>query len=121
MKDNLLDIIGYTHSLGIIDLVKIVGTDTETEIHAIAEDKSYFNEPILKNKRVLSLNHLLNDYCFFNWILNMLNVCYILSGLVNCLINNLGLWLRSIHRLLTHQGIIYRVILSALNVIHLHL
>ena len=31
MKDNLLDIIGYTHSLGIIDLVKIVGTDTETE------------------------------------------------------------------------------------------
>ena len=40
MKDNLLDIIGYTHSLGIIDLVKIVGTDTETEIHAIAEDKS---------------------------------------------------------------------------------
>lgn len=40
MKDNLLDIIGYTHSLGIIDLVKIVGTDTETEIHSIAEDKS---------------------------------------------------------------------------------
>jgi hypothetical protein len=39
MKDNLLDIIGYTHSLGIIDLVKIVGTDTETEIHAILSER----------------------------------------------------------------------------------
>ena len=40
MKDNLLDLIEYTYGLGIIDLVKIVGTAEETEIGAIAEDKS---------------------------------------------------------------------------------
>ena len=40
MKDNLLDLIEYTHGLGIIDLVKINGTATLTEINAIAEDKS---------------------------------------------------------------------------------
>ena len=39
-KDNLLDLIEYTYGLGIIDLVKIVGTAEETEIGAIAEDKS---------------------------------------------------------------------------------
>ena len=40
MKDNLLDLIEYTHGLGIIDLVKINGTATLTEINAIADDKS---------------------------------------------------------------------------------
>ena len=40
MKDNLQDLIQYTHGLGIIDLVKIVGTAQETQISAIAEDKS---------------------------------------------------------------------------------
>jgi hypothetical protein len=40
MKDNLLDLIEYTYGLGIIDLVKIVGTAEDTEIGAIAEDKS---------------------------------------------------------------------------------
>ena len=40
MKDNLLDLIEYTYGLGIIDLVKIVGTAQVTEIGAIAEDKS---------------------------------------------------------------------------------
>jgi len=40
MKDNLQDLIQHTHGLGVIDLIKVVGTDTETQIAAIAEDKS---------------------------------------------------------------------------------
>ena len=40
MKDNLLDLIEYTYGLGIIDLVKIVGTAYRYRSHAIAEDKS---------------------------------------------------------------------------------
>ena len=40
MKDFLLDIVQHTHGLGVIDLVKIVGTTKETAIEAIAEDKS---------------------------------------------------------------------------------
>jgi hypothetical protein len=51
MKDNLLDLIQHTHGLGVIDLAKVVGTDTETQITAIAEDKSVvvtgtFNTPL---------------------------------------------------------------------------
>lgn len=40
MKDYLLDIVQHTHGLGVIDFVKIVGTDSETAIEAIAENKS---------------------------------------------------------------------------------
>lgn len=40
MKDNLQDLIQHTYGLGVIDLIKVVGTDTETQIAAIAEDKS---------------------------------------------------------------------------------
>lgn len=40
MKDHLLDIVQHTHGLGVIDLVKITGTENETVIEAIAEDKS---------------------------------------------------------------------------------
>lgn len=40
MKDYLHDIVQHTHSLGIIDLVKITGTDQETRIDSIAEDRS---------------------------------------------------------------------------------
>lgn len=40
MKDHLQDIVQHTHGLGVIDLVKIVGTDTETLLEAIAEDRS---------------------------------------------------------------------------------
>ena len=51
MKDNLLDLIEHTYSLGCIDLIKVTGTDKETQIAAIAEDKSVivtgtFNSPI---------------------------------------------------------------------------
>jgi hypothetical protein len=40
MRDHLLDIVKNTHGLGNIDLVKITGTDTETAIEALAEDRS---------------------------------------------------------------------------------
>jgi hypothetical protein len=40
MKDHLLDLVGHTHDLGCIDLVRITGSDTETKIEALAEDRS---------------------------------------------------------------------------------
>jgi hypothetical protein len=40
MKDHLLDLVSHTHDLGCIDLVKITGTETETTIAGIAEDRS---------------------------------------------------------------------------------
>ena len=40
MKDYLLDIVQHTHSLGFISLVKITGTDEETTIEGLAEDRS---------------------------------------------------------------------------------
>lgn len=44
MKDNLQDLIQYTHGLGVIELIKVVGTDKQTVISAIAEDKSVIVE-----------------------------------------------------------------------------
>ena len=40
MKDYLQDLIAHTHGLGNVDLIKVNGTDKETQISAIAEDKS---------------------------------------------------------------------------------
>lgn len=40
MKDHLLDIVQHTHNLGVIDLVKITGTETDTALDAVAEDRS---------------------------------------------------------------------------------
>jgi hypothetical protein len=40
MKDYLLDIVQHTHALGVIDLIKVIGTDKETAISAVAEDRS---------------------------------------------------------------------------------
>jgi hypothetical protein len=49
MRDYLLDIVQHTHGLGIIDLVKITGTDSETVIDAIAEDRSVIVQARFKN------------------------------------------------------------------------
>ena len=49
MKDFLQDIVQHTHGLGIIDLVKITGTDSETLINTIAEDKSVIVEAKFKS------------------------------------------------------------------------
>lgn len=40
MKDILQDIVKHTHGLGFLDLVKITGTDGETTIDSMAEDRS---------------------------------------------------------------------------------
>ena len=40
MKDYLQDIVQHTHSLGIIDLVKIVGSDSSTLIEAVGEERT---------------------------------------------------------------------------------
>jgi hypothetical protein len=40
MKDYLQDLVQHTHSLGIIDLVKIVGSDSQTVIEAISEERT---------------------------------------------------------------------------------
>jgi len=40
MKDILQDIVAHTHQLGIIPLAKISSTSTETQIEAMAEDRS---------------------------------------------------------------------------------
>ena len=40
MKDQLQDIVQHTHGLGVIDLVKIVGSANETTLEAISEDRS---------------------------------------------------------------------------------
>lgn len=48
MKDFLQDIVQHTHGLGIIDLVKITGTAQETNINAIAEDRSVIVEAKFK-------------------------------------------------------------------------
>ena len=48
MKDNLQDLIQHTYGLGVIDLIKVVGTDQETQIAAIAEDKSVIVTGTLK-------------------------------------------------------------------------
>ena len=52
MKDNLQDLIQYTYGLGVIDLIKVVGTDTQTSISAIAEDKSVVVEGTFDNPLV---------------------------------------------------------------------
>lgn len=44
MRDYLLDLVEHTHDLGCIDLVKITGTDQETAIFGIAEDRSVIVE-----------------------------------------------------------------------------
>jgi len=49
MKDNLQDLIQYTHGLGVIELIKVNGTDKATVISAIAEDKSVIVEGTFKN------------------------------------------------------------------------
>ena len=49
MKDNLQDLIEYTHGLGVIELIKVNGTDKQTVISAIAEDKSVVVEGTFKN------------------------------------------------------------------------
>jgi len=49
MKDTLKDIIEHTNALGFIDLIKVAGTDKETVISAVAEDRSVIVTGTFKN------------------------------------------------------------------------
>jgi len=49
MRDNLLDLVSHTFDLGCIDQVKVVGTDKETSISGLAEDRSVVVEGTLSN------------------------------------------------------------------------
>jgi hypothetical protein len=49
MKDYLQDLIAHTHGLGNVDLIKVTGTDKETQINAVAEDKSVIVSGTFKN------------------------------------------------------------------------
>ena len=49
MKDYLLDLIQHTYGLGVVELVKIEGSDTETKVAAYAEDKSVIVTGTFKN------------------------------------------------------------------------
>jgi hypothetical protein len=49
MKDYLNDIVQHTHSLGFIDLIKVNGSDTETSIEGLAEDRSVIVQAKFKN------------------------------------------------------------------------
>lgn len=51
MRDYLLDIVSHTHSLGVIDLVKITGNDASTQIEAVSEERiaivqAQFHNPV---------------------------------------------------------------------------
>lgn len=48
MQDYLKDVVSHTHALG-LELVKITGTDSETLINSIAEDRSVIVEGKIKN------------------------------------------------------------------------
>lgn len=49
MRDHLLDLVSHTYGLGVIDLVKINGSDTETNIAGLAEDRSVVVEGTFTN------------------------------------------------------------------------
>ena len=48
MKDILQDLINHTSNLGFIDLIKVVGTDTETQVSALSDDKNVIFNGVLK-------------------------------------------------------------------------
>jgi|FreactcultureFD7_1027221.scaffolds.fasta_scaffold01532_9 hypothetical protein len=63
MRDYLLDIIQHTHGLGGIDLVKVVGTDTDTQITASSEDRTViiygnFKAPLSEFKGTFGMPNL---------------------------------------------------------------
>jgi hypothetical protein len=49
MKDFLKDLIDHTHGLGVIELIKITGTDKDTQINAVAESKTVIISGAFKN------------------------------------------------------------------------
>lgn len=49
MKDFLKDLIDHTHGLGVVELIKITGTDKETQFNAVADSKTVIISGSFKN------------------------------------------------------------------------
>lgn len=49
LKDILLDIVQHTHNLGVIDLIKVAGTDKETTIGAVGSERSLVMDAVFHN------------------------------------------------------------------------
>jgi hypothetical protein len=49
MKDHLKEIVQHTHGLGVIDLVKVTGTENETIVSSISENRAVVVEAKFKN------------------------------------------------------------------------
>ena len=59
MKDILQDVVKHTHSLGFLDIVKITGSDKETTLDSMAEDRSVIMQgEITSPVAELSLIHI---------------------------------------------------------------
>lgn len=63
MIDYLKEIVGYTHSLGFLELVKVTGTRNETTLMSIASDRSVFlsskfKTPLAEMVGVFGMNDL---------------------------------------------------------------
>ena len=63
MIDNLKDLIAHTHDLGVIELVKITGTDTATDVEGLADDRSVviqaqFHKPIAEFKGTFGMPNM---------------------------------------------------------------
>lgn len=62
-RDVLQDLIQHTHSLGVIDLLKVTGTKTDTQVTACAEDRTVivngkFVNPVLAFEGVFGMPNL---------------------------------------------------------------
>lgn len=63
MKDYLLDLIQHTNGLGVVELVKVNGTQNETKISAVADDRTVivngtFKAPIVEFEGVFGMPNL---------------------------------------------------------------
>ncbi len=72
MIDTLREVVAYTHALGFLELVKVIGTDTTTELNAMAADKtvvlnSKFMQPVAEFDGIFGLH----DLSQLNTILNI--------------------------------------------------
>lgn len=63
IKDILTDVVAHTKGLGFLEMVKVTGTDTETKLESMAEDKSVVLEakmktPVSELKGTFGMGHL---------------------------------------------------------------
>ena len=57
MRDFLVDIVKNTYALGTIDTVKIIGSETETAMEAVAKDRTFIIKGKFKNPIPFYFSH----------------------------------------------------------------